>query len=86
MNSHLTRLSFRPDFSTPAKRGAGSPFGTVKVLRHGEERCRFGAFASEPAAKRFPRDIRSFPMTQPDDVDECALRRVNADRTLVADD
>src|SRR5712691_3193671 len=56
----------------------------MKVLSHDKKRCGLRPFTSKPAAKPFPRDIRPFPMTQPDNVDECALRRVNADGKFVA--
>jgi hypothetical protein len=57
----------------------------MKVLSHDKKRCRLRPFTSKPAAKPFPRDIRSFPMPQGDDVDECELRRVNADGKFVSD-
>jgi hypothetical protein len=55
------------------------------MLRHGEMRRRLRAFARDPVAKRFPRNVCPFTVTQSDHIDEYALRRINADRKLVAD-
>ena len=54
------------------------------MLSHDKERCRLRPFPSKLATKPFPRDIRPVPMTQSDNVDGCALRRVNADGKFVS--
>jgi len=57
----------------------------MKMLRDGQKRCGFRAFSRKPAAERSPRNIRPFAVAQPDNIDQCAFWRVNADRQRIAD-
>ncbi len=62
---------------------ARTDFSASIVFRHRLQRCRLRLCAN-PAAKRFPCDLCPFLMSRPNDIDECALRGINADREPIA--
>jgi len=56
----------------------------MQRLGHLEQRSRFGASASEPTSQRFPGDITSLSVPEPNDIDEGTFGGVQAEREALS--
>jgi len=56
----------------------------MQGLSHFDQRRRFGAPAAEPTSQRFPGDITSLSVPEPNDIDEGTFGGVQADREALS--
>ena len=64
---------------------ANRALGTVERSGHLDQCCRSGTLSAKPAAQRLPRVVRPFAVAKPDDIDQRAFGRVEAEGQIVPD-